>query len=195
MKPQPANCPADKRTGGRSIAADGGYPCKSGAWRLRSITENNPDLARREATPAASACWQCWRPDARSAVEHRPADVVPQPLVVEYELANRLRELVALPPALESPCALALFFWVITLTPTYRPLRGQFFSPFHGAHSPALICWAALWARPGFSSERKLDIIIEIKRQGINLDVPFIFILLEFGKFFICFSLKFLQNW
>src|SRR2546422_7922226 len=47
---------------------------------------------------------------AFSAVEHRPADVVPQPLVVEYELANRLRELVALPPALESPCALALSF-------------------------------------------------------------------------------------
>src|SRR3982074_2459578 len=47
---------------------------------------------------------------ALSAVEHRPADVVPQPLVVEYELANRLRELVALPPGLESPCALALSF-------------------------------------------------------------------------------------
>src|SRR5712691_182276 len=47
---------------------------------------------------------------ALSAVEHRPADVVPQPLVVEYELANRLRELVALPPALESPRALALSF-------------------------------------------------------------------------------------
>src|SRR5439155_20487849 len=43
-----------------------------------------------------------------SAVEHRPADVLPQPLVIEYELANRLRELVALPPAFESPCALAL---------------------------------------------------------------------------------------
>src|SRR2546426_3707976 len=53
---------------------------------------------------------QCWRPDALLAVEHRPADVVPQPLVVEYELADRLRELVALPPALESPCALALSF-------------------------------------------------------------------------------------
>ena len=46
--------------------------------------------------------------DALSAVEHRPADVVPQPLIVEYELANRLRELVALPAALESPSALAL---------------------------------------------------------------------------------------
>src|SRR5918911_1900235 len=53
---------------------------------------------------------QCWRPDARSAVEHRPADGVPHPLVVEDELANRLRELVALPPALESSCALALSF-------------------------------------------------------------------------------------
>jgi hypothetical protein len=47
---------------------------------------------------------------ARSAVKHRPADAVPQPLVVKYELANRLRELVTLPPALESPCAVALAF-------------------------------------------------------------------------------------
>src|SRR6266705_1987997 len=49
-------------------------------------------------------------PDGRLAVEHRPADVVPQLLVVEYELADRLRELVTLPPARESPCALALSF-------------------------------------------------------------------------------------
>ena len=48
--------------------------------------------------------------DALSAVEHRPADGVPQPLVVEDERADRLRELVALPPALASPCALALSF-------------------------------------------------------------------------------------
>lgn len=53
---------------------------------------------------------QCGRLDALSAVEHRPADVVPQPLVVEYELANRLGELFALPSALESSCALALSF-------------------------------------------------------------------------------------
>src|SRR5256884_6726182 len=53
-----------------------------------------------------SAC----SPDALLAVEDRPADVVPQPLVVEYELADRLRELVALPPALEAPCALVLSF-------------------------------------------------------------------------------------
>src|SRR2546425_5066270 len=51
-----------------------------------------------------------FEPRRRLAVEHRPADVVPQPLVFEYELADRLRELVALPPALESPCALALSF-------------------------------------------------------------------------------------
>src|SRR3984893_17441302 len=49
-------------------------------------------------------------PDALSAVEQPPADVDPQPLVVEHELANRLRELVALPPAFESSCALALSF-------------------------------------------------------------------------------------
>src|SRR5439155_13850029 len=45
-----------------------------------------------------------------SAVEYRPTDVVPQPLVVEYDLANRVRELVVLPPALASPGELALSF-------------------------------------------------------------------------------------
>src|SRR5262249_6751684 len=42
-----------------------------------------------------------------SAVEDRPADAVPQPLVVKDELADRLRELVTLPPALEPPGRLA----------------------------------------------------------------------------------------
>jgi hypothetical protein len=56
------------------------------------------------------ACGRCWRPDARSAVKHRPADVIPQPLVVKHELANRFRELVTLPPALESSCAIGLAF-------------------------------------------------------------------------------------
>jgi hypothetical protein len=37
----------------------------------------------------------------RSAVEHRPADVVPQPLVVKHELANTSRELVTLPLTFE----------------------------------------------------------------------------------------------
>jgi len=55
-------------------------------------------------------CGRSWRLGARSAVKNRPADVVPQPLVVKYELANRRRELVTLPPALESPRALALAF-------------------------------------------------------------------------------------
>jgi hypothetical protein len=44
-----------------------------------------------------------WR---SSAVKDRPADVVPQPLVIKYELANRLWELVTLPLALETPCNL-----------------------------------------------------------------------------------------
>src|SRR5215472_7515568 len=67
--------------------------------------------SRREAARARILTRDtCWRPGARSAVKHRPADVVPQPLVVKYELANRLRELVTLPPALEPPRALALAF-------------------------------------------------------------------------------------
>src|SRR2546423_7226281 len=47
---------------------------------------------------------------ARSALKHRPADVVPQPLVVEHELANRLRELVTLPSTLQSSRGVALAF-------------------------------------------------------------------------------------
>ena len=42
----------------------------------------------------------------RSAVKHRPADVISQPLVVKHELANCVRELVTLPSALESPSGL-----------------------------------------------------------------------------------------
>nr|WP_198543347.1 hypothetical protein [Pseudofrankia sp. BMG5.36] len=45
-----------------------------------------------------------------SAVKHRPADFVPQPLIVKHKLANRLRKLVTLPPALTSTRGLAVAF-------------------------------------------------------------------------------------
>jgi hypothetical protein len=48
-------------------------------------------------------------PDVRSAVKRQPAEVISQPLVVKYELANCVRELVALPSALESPCGFGFF--------------------------------------------------------------------------------------
>ena len=44
--------------------------------------------------------------DVRSAIKDQPADVISQPLVVKYELADRVRELITLPLALESPCGL-----------------------------------------------------------------------------------------
>ena len=47
-------------------------------------------------------------PARRSAVEHRPADVVAQPLVVEHELPDPLGELPALPGALAPPRLLGL---------------------------------------------------------------------------------------
>src|SRR6185437_397340 len=47
-------------------------------------------------------------PSGLSAVEHRPADVVSQSLIIQDQLADRLRELVALPAALEPPGALTL---------------------------------------------------------------------------------------
>src|SRR3954447_258656 len=71
------------------------------------------DVRRAERVSSGVRSMRLWRgapPDARSAVKHRPADVVPQPLVVKYELANRLGQLVTLAPAFESPCAVALTF-------------------------------------------------------------------------------------
>jgi len=45
-----------------------------------------------------------------SAVEHRPADVVSQPLIIQDQIADRVRELFALPSALEPAGALTLAF-------------------------------------------------------------------------------------
>jgi hypothetical protein len=81
----------------RPAAPDHGRP----AVRAYVAHSSVPMGRRSSAVPAS---------DARSAVEHRPADVVPQPLVLEHELANRLRKLVALPPALRSPRAFRLTF-------------------------------------------------------------------------------------
>ena len=79
-------------------------------YRARIESVFHHSLSISSWCPLYALVGQCWRPDALSAVEHRPADVVPQPLVVEDERANRLRELVALPPALASSCALARSF-------------------------------------------------------------------------------------
>jgi len=43
-----------------------------------------------------------------STVEHRPADLVSQPLILQNEFANRIRELFALPTALDPAYALTL---------------------------------------------------------------------------------------
>jgi len=48
-----AQCAADKRTGGRSVAADGVYPRKSEARRLRSIDLLAGPRAERYAAPLA----------------------------------------------------------------------------------------------------------------------------------------------
>ena len=48
------------------------------------------------------------RSDRQSAVEHRPADVVSQPLIVQNELTNLIGQLLALPLALEPASALGL---------------------------------------------------------------------------------------
>src|SRR5438876_10636052 len=79
-------------------------PTPCGRTNTRTDSDRVVGRARR-CRRRSSRVWKAF-----SAVEHRPADVVAQPLVVEYELANRVRELVVLPPALESPCDLALSF-------------------------------------------------------------------------------------
>ena len=48
------------------------------------------------------------KPSCPSAVEHRPTNFVSQPLILQDEVANRIRELLALPPALEPAGALTL---------------------------------------------------------------------------------------
>ena len=60
------------------------------------------------------AAQQCWRPDTRAAVEHRPADVVSQPLVVEHELARRLRAWAQGVSRKEATAAANSFQWSIT---------------------------------------------------------------------------------
>jgi hypothetical protein len=46
----------------------------------------------------------------RSAIKHRPADLVSQPLIFQYEFTNRIRELFVLPAALEPTSMLSLSF-------------------------------------------------------------------------------------
>ena len=46
-----------------------------------------------------------------SAVKHRPADVIPRPLIVKYEFTNSVRELITLPLALASAGGLCLASW------------------------------------------------------------------------------------
>jgi hypothetical protein len=73
------------------------------AWKIpRCPTGNIVQSGRRMPVGQGS------RQDAGSALKHRPADLVPQPLVIKHERTNSLRQLIALPLALESPCRLAL---------------------------------------------------------------------------------------
>ena len=61
----------------------------AGLWIIEAA---DLDVALRLAAEGSEAC---------SAVEHRPTELVSHPLVVQDELANRRRQLVALPRALQ----------------------------------------------------------------------------------------------
>jgi hypothetical protein len=85
--------------------------CISTATVSRCL-EDSP-VTRRQLLSSPSP--GCQSVEVRAGVrtqhsKHRPADVVPQPLVIQYEVANRLRQLVTLPLTLESPRCLALAF-------------------------------------------------------------------------------------
>ena len=107
--PFEARCtPGDLMTAGPPTQLDIMHIIGVGTDRGWRMDRTRSHRASQLTSSARCAGGRCWRPGARSAVKHRPADVVPQPLVVEDELANRLRELVTLPPALEPPCARAV---------------------------------------------------------------------------------------
>src|SRR6478735_4821117 len=78
----------------RSVSAGEGA-----AMAMSGITTHSSARARGSGGGSAS-----------SAVEYRPADVVAQPLVVEDEVVDRVRKLVTLPPALQSPRPVAVAF-------------------------------------------------------------------------------------
>lgn len=84
----------------------------TGLLRPRPSSEDRPDHA---TDPRAGAL--LWALDDRlpkpcqirlSAIEHRPADLVSQPLIIQDKFANCTRELSTLPTALESAGARAL---------------------------------------------------------------------------------------
>src|SRR3712207_2548040 len=91
-------CAVAGSSGAAAGTVPAAHPLYERPGRRSTAPREDPPPASR--TPAV--------PSPRSAVEHRPADVVPQALVVEDELADRLREPVALPLALASPRCLPL---------------------------------------------------------------------------------------
>src|SRR5437660_6126957 len=79
------------------------------ALEPRSITSGVSIRARGVGSKRLLGSWAVLAHASRpSAVEYRPADVVSQPLIVQDKIANRIRQLVALPVALEPASALAL---------------------------------------------------------------------------------------
>lgn len=58
------------------------------------------ELGRCETHDLHGTTMSPWN-DGSSTVEHRPADLVAQPLIVQHEFADRFRKLAALPAALQ----------------------------------------------------------------------------------------------
>src|SRR5438552_13668175 len=81
------------------------------ALEPRSITSGVSIRARGVGSKRLLGSWAVLAHASRpSAVEYRPADVVSQPLIVQDKSANRIRQLVALPAALEPAPTLVLAF-------------------------------------------------------------------------------------
>ncbi len=76
-------------------------------WKLAIDRTTRPPFGAGAQCVTMRADRRHRRDQIGSAVEHRPADFVAQPLIVKYKLANRIRKLVPLPLALTTPRGLA----------------------------------------------------------------------------------------
>jgi hypothetical protein len=84
-----------------------------GLSRAQSLPASSYALAESARSACSAVLAHARRPHLHlpqvqvSAVEYRPADVVSQPLIVQDKIANRIRQLVALPATLEPAGTLA----------------------------------------------------------------------------------------
>ena len=86
-------------------------PRRPGVGATVTVYQSAGKRARRAKMVQEEARFAACGRTGRLAVEHRPADSVSQPLVIQYKLANRLRQLLALPLTFLPTGAFTLAVW------------------------------------------------------------------------------------